>query len=1116
MLSSACRVQWTLAFLRSPSLLCAWLLYSACVPDVLNYATTGAPAGISYAENPADYLRGQPIADNMPSVKGRAASLFSVNPSLPVGLILDPASGIISGTPSAVTPRADYVVTASNGDGSVRVTLSLAVSDEAPRDLNYTPNTLVLVRQDEVLPVVPTLGGGAATAFVSEPPLPQGLSLRLSDGAILGRPLVVTPEGTYTIRASNAFGTVSASVTIAVNDIPPSLTFLGEPFLFIVNRPINTGAPDNLGGVIKQCTVSPDTPLPLGLSTSPQSCAIFGTPSVVTPQASYTLVLEYAGGSVTQQVNLSVNPTLGIYPSSATVPAAVDEKLTFVGEGGAPPYSFQVRSGPGSIDVSTGVYSAPSVSGQTTIVVTDLYGAEAVASVTNSRHETNGSVRAILADTTGRYLGGDFSAVFPYAVPRVTALDLNSGNPDLRMDFRDGFDGQVACSLVVGNAVYVGGSFSKYRGRFVSRLVKLDARTGELDDSFATSTTFDGPVMAVHVMNDALYVGGNFSSYKSSPARGLAKLNRFNGALDTTFTQANGLAQGTFGTFARSFADDGTSLFVGGEFGSYRLVPTPALLKLDPQTGAQVSGFTSRTVVSASVRAMRVIDSRLWIAGDISTYDSTAVGNLVMVSLATGAMVDGASSFNSTVESLEVGADAVFVGGKFTTFTRGGTETTLGLAKLNRAGNALVSAFSAGSGISCESLCSTPSVNTLLLLGDVLYVGGVFANYRHLLPDAAAAQNLLRVNANSGALDTSFTRTRGLSGEVRSLALADSRLIVLGDFSFYRGKPAQHLAKFSLSDGSLDVEFTQSTGFDFPVSSLAANASAVFVGGEFGTYRGQTALRLAKLNPTSGDLDTVFTTATGFPNGDVQALLLGDTYLVVGGSFLSYRGTNSKALVKINSLTTGAIDATFSGSGFSISGAAYVTSLIHCFPQKFCVGGRFSTWKGAAVSDHLVALNDTNGMAESYFSDFNAPISALAYDQSGLYVAGRFSLYGAAAVNGLIRLTIVGGVGTLVAAFDSGLPANTVNALLVAFNRLYIAGPTTYQGSNVSGVVALDIQDSWSLIPSFNQLPGFNVPPTVIAQVGGTIGVGGAFSTYAGASVGSSVSLDPVIGLPSN
>ena len=52
---------------------------------------------------------------------------YAVSPALPAGLTLDTATGVISGTPTAVTSTATYTVTATNTGGFTTASLSIAV-----------------------------------------------------------------------------------------------------------------------------------------------------------------------------------------------------------------------------------------------------------------------------------------------------------------------------------------------------------------------------------------------------------------------------------------------------------------------------------------------------------------------------------------------------------------------------------------------------------------------------------------------------------------------------------------------------------------------------------------------------------------------------------------------------------------------------------------------------------------------------------------------------------------------------------------------------------------------------------------------------------------------------
>ena len=81
--------------------------------------------------NPAIYIQGSAITANDPTSSGGVVLSYAILPALPAGLTLNPVTGVISGTPSEVTPAASYSVTATNTGGSTSTLLSITVVSTA-------------------------------------------------------------------------------------------------------------------------------------------------------------------------------------------------------------------------------------------------------------------------------------------------------------------------------------------------------------------------------------------------------------------------------------------------------------------------------------------------------------------------------------------------------------------------------------------------------------------------------------------------------------------------------------------------------------------------------------------------------------------------------------------------------------------------------------------------------------------------------------------------------------------------------------------------------------------------------------------------------------------------
>ncbi len=263
------------------------------------------PTGLVYSTNPAFYIQGIGITPNMPTVSGGGASSFKVSPSLPGGLVLNPVSGVISGTPTTASASAAYAVTASNPGGSI--TAALIISVTAPPTIssfNASPGSIALGQSS-------TLSWSVSGA--------TSLSISPNIGAVTGGSLTVTPTTTtsYTLTATNAAGSVSAMVIVNVT-APPLAPIIGS--FTATPSSITAGQSSLLSWSVSGAT---------SLSISPNVGVVTGSNLAVAPNTttSYTLTATNAAGSVRSTVTVSVTtspfgPTIANFtatPSSITV-----------------------------------------------------------------------------------------------------------------------------------------------------------------------------------------------------------------------------------------------------------------------------------------------------------------------------------------------------------------------------------------------------------------------------------------------------------------------------------------------------------------------------------------------------------------------------------------------------------------------------------------------------------------------------------------------------------------------------------------------------------------------------------------------------------------------------
>ena len=354
----------------------------------VNTATDVAPAELSYATNPAIYTVGVAITDNAPSSTGGAVLIYSIVPSLPAGLDLDTATGMISGVPAEPSVATDYTVRATNSGGSATVTLRLTVNDVAPAELSYAVNPAVYTVGMAISDNAPSSTGGAVMSYSIDPALPAGLSLDTGSGVISGTPSALSAATDYTVRATNAVGSATVTLNLTVNDVAPAeLSYAVNPAVYTVGMAISDNAPSSTGGAVVSYSIDPA--LPAGLSLDTGSGVISGTPSELSAATDYTVRATNSGGSATVTLRLTVNDvapaelSYAVNPAVYTVGMAISDNAPSSTGGVVVSYSIDPALPAGlSLDVGSGVISGtpaePSVVTDYTVRATNTGGSATV------------------------------------------------------------------------------------------------------------------------------------------------------------------------------------------------------------------------------------------------------------------------------------------------------------------------------------------------------------------------------------------------------------------------------------------------------------------------------------------------------------------------------------------------------------------------------------------------------------------------------------------------------------------------------------------------------------------------------------------------------------------
>ena len=238
---------------------------------------------------------------------GNGTLIYSVSPTLPAGVVFDPTTRILSGTPTVAYGRSWYTYQAADEQGD---------TSQLPFALTIAPNRLpsfeglAIAEQlyQENLPIesltLPEASGGdGALSYSVTPALPQGLSFNPTTRVLSGTPTEVSDRTEFSYEATDEEGDAAKLplfITVS-EDIAPDFegVTVGEQ-IFKQNRDIGQVALPEAGGGNGelQYTLTPD--LPRGLVFDAVTRTLSGIPTRVLDRAEFTYTATDEDGDTGQ------------------------------------------------------------------------------------------------------------------------------------------------------------------------------------------------------------------------------------------------------------------------------------------------------------------------------------------------------------------------------------------------------------------------------------------------------------------------------------------------------------------------------------------------------------------------------------------------------------------------------------------------------------------------------------------------------------------------------------------------------------------------------------------------------------------------------------------------
>ena len=166
---------------------------------------------ISYPQT--NLIIGQGLSFSITPNLTKVSTISIVSGSLPIGLSINPSTGVISGSPSQLLSSQSVTIEAMSGTAIQTVVLSFTVITPIS-SFSYSQLSYALAK-DESVSISPTINGSEPLFSITSGSLPIGLSLNPSTGVIDGTPSEFVLSQSVTIKASNEVS----------NDLSFSLSF---------------------------------------------------------------------------------------------------------------------------------------------------------------------------------------------------------------------------------------------------------------------------------------------------------------------------------------------------------------------------------------------------------------------------------------------------------------------------------------------------------------------------------------------------------------------------------------------------------------------------------------------------------------------------------------------------------------------------------------------------------------------------------------------------------------------------------------------------------------------------------------------------------------------------
>jgi hypothetical protein len=288
---------------------------------------------------------------------------------LPTGLTVNRNTGLISGTPTGVN-TSSVTISAINSFGSGQATLTLAINAAPPAPvITSALGATGTVNQAFSYQIT----ASASPTNYNATGLPPGLTVNRNTGLISGTPTGVSTSS-VTISAINANGSGQATLTLAINGVPPAPVItsalaatgtVGQAFSYQITA---SGSPTNYNA----------TGLPAGLNVNRNTGVISGTPTTNGVTAVTISAINSNGtGQATLTLTINAAPSAPVITSATTANGTIGQAFSYQITASGSPTNYNATGLPAGLTVNrnTGLISGtPTTNGVTPVTISAING----------------------------------------------------------------------------------------------------------------------------------------------------------------------------------------------------------------------------------------------------------------------------------------------------------------------------------------------------------------------------------------------------------------------------------------------------------------------------------------------------------------------------------------------------------------------------------------------------------------------------------------------------------------------------------------------------------------------------------------------------------------------